>query len=328
MLEQKRITKKRKVRKLASQEILTFLFFVVLSFIIWFLYALSRPQEVEVTIPINYTHIPDEYVLTKALPAKMTVVMEGVGFSLIIPKMKLSEKTLDISLIGRFDKQEQPFFISNKDLKNYLSDSLKITPSIQDFSPKAIEVVYNKLSQKELTVVFDHELQFTQQYIQKAPIQIAPSKVMAYGPKSVLDTMKKVFVESLQLAPLSATTEKKAKLISVNNVKFTPDEVLITIPVESFTEKTVEVPVREVNFPPHVHLRTFPATVKVSFIVGLSRFDKVGADDVHVYLDYKSMIAETGKSKQQLQVQTSSSDIFNLRIQPSEVEYILEEIRK
>ena len=47
------------------------------------------------------------------------------------------------------------------------------------------------------------------------------------------------------------------------------------LPVDIYTEKTVEVPLRGVNFPADKVLRAFPSKVQVTFQVGLSHFRQI-----------------------------------------------------
>lgn len=48
-----------------------------------------------------------------------------------------------------------------------------------------------------------------------------------------------------------------------------PGAVDLTLPVDIYTEKTVEVPLHGVNFPADKVLRTFPSKVQITFKIGL-----------------------------------------------------------
>ena len=94
--------------------------------------------------------------------------------------------------------------------------------------------------------------------------------------------------------------------------------------VDIFSEKTVEVPVRGIGFPPNKVLRTFPSKVQVTFQVGLSHFKDITAEDFAVEVDYKNLENSVDdKCKPQLIV--LSQHVNHARITPKEIDYIIEQ---
>lgn len=49
-----------------------------------------------------------------------------------------------------------------------------------------------------------------------------------------------------------------------------PASIEMMLPVDIYTEKTVEVPLHGINFPADKVLRAFPSKVQVTFQVGLA----------------------------------------------------------
>lgn len=72
--------------------------------------------------------------------------------------------------------------------------------------------------------------------------------------------------------------------------KFVPGAVDLTLPVDIYTEKTVEVPLHGVNFPADKVLRTFPSKVQITFKIGLGRFDKVDAGNFMINVSYEELL--------------------------------------
>jgi hypothetical protein len=97
----------------------------------------------------------------------------------------------------------------------------------------------------------------------------------------------------------------------------------VVIPVELFTEKTIIVPVNGLNIPDNIDLVTFPNSIKISFFVGMSRYDKITAENFKAFIDYKSIINDKN-GKQKIQLSYSVPFIKNVSFEPTSVEYILE----
>ena len=71
-------------------------------------------------------------------------------------------------------------------------------------------------------------------------------------------------------------SEKNLSLIHIlRGAKFIPSFDDVTLLVDIYAEKSVEVPIRGINFPPDKVLRTFPSKVQVTFQVGLSHFKSI-----------------------------------------------------
>lgn len=56
-----------------SKDILTFLMFVALSFLFWMMQSLGEDMNTVYRIPIKYTNIPDNTIITCELPTSVTV---------------------------------------------------------------------------------------------------------------------------------------------------------------------------------------------------------------------------------------------------------------
>lgn len=318
------ISKYKKIRTSLPKDVLIFFVFFIISTFLWFLYTLSKPQEDDLTFAIRYKNIPPNYVLTQTLPKTLHLRVKDIGFNLLLNDYYHSTKEVDIDMKNRFNSDEKPFYLTYKDLRKGILSQISQTATIINFAPRYILVTYDKLSQKVLPVKFVGNINLYQQYTLSGEIQIKPKQVKVYGAKSVLDTMKAVYIKPVELMDLNATKQLRVDIDLKNNIITVPRQVDVLIPVELFTEKTIAVPVDEQNFPKNIQLRTFPATVNVTFLVGLSHFQEVNADNIQVYLEYNTIV-KNKKGKQKVSVQPLVPYISNIRVSPDAVEYIMEE---
>ena len=137
-----------------------------------------------------------------------------------------------------------------------------------------------KQKQKNVPVKLAGTIQPDRQYY-ISKIDFSPDSVMAYAPQEILDTLKAAYTEKLLFGEnISDTLKKRVGMNKVKGVKFIPAYNDLSVYVDMYSEKTVDVPVVGINFPAGKVLRTFPSKVQVTFQVGLRHFKDVSSDDI------------------------------------------------
>lgn len=81
-----------------NRNILVFAFFLVLSFIFWYLNSLSKEMDITISYPVRYTSVPTGKTLSADLPASLLLVLKGHGYSIIKLKMSGKGHPLEINL--------------------------------------------------------------------------------------------------------------------------------------------------------------------------------------------------------------------------------------
>lgn len=71
-----------------NKELLVFAFFLLLSFIFWYLNSLRKEIEVDMRYPVRYINTPRDRSISTEMPEKLTLNLTGPGYSII--KLKLS----------------------------------------------------------------------------------------------------------------------------------------------------------------------------------------------------------------------------------------------
>jgi hypothetical protein len=74
--------------RLFNDDLLIFAFFLLLSFIFWYLNSLRKEIEVDLNYPVKYVNIPRERTLGGKMPNKLLFNLKGPGYSII--KLKIS----------------------------------------------------------------------------------------------------------------------------------------------------------------------------------------------------------------------------------------------
>ena len=304
-----------------SKDILSFLLFLAISAGFWYVHALGKEREKSIVVPIKYVGFPVNLAMINNPPTEIELNVKDQGMRLFdYSDSNLTPLIIDLS---RVYHQRGEILITSEQLKSKIVHYLKPTTMVLDVHPDSILIQYEKLSSKIVPVQFNANLELAHQYMLSEDIRIQPNRLTVYGPKHILDTLKYIPTECPVFKNLNDTISFHCKLKPMNLVHYSIMEAKITIFVEQFTERKVQLPVIALNCPPDLSVRTFPAFVNATYTVGLSQFKMLNPSDIQVYLDYNDL--KTDKlSKHQLKIKNNSKHISNIRISPSEVEFILE----
>jgi hypothetical protein len=83
------------------------------------------------------------------------------------------------------------------------------------------------------------------------------------------------------------------------------------------------VPVKVLNIPDSMTMKTFPSAIKVNFIVSLRNYNKVNAYQFRAFVDYKGIYSSINNK---LKVTLERQPIFvkSVTFHPKNVDYIIE----
>jgi hypothetical protein len=305
-----------------TKDILSFLFFLLLSSTFWFVHALGKERETSIVVPVRYVGIPINVAITNFPPSEITLNIKDQGKNLFdYSKKHITPLTIDLS---RVFYQKGEILITPDLLNGRIRRYLKTTTSILDIHPDSILIQYEKLGVKTVPIKLYSKIELANQYMLSNDIQIDPKEVTVFGPNRILENMNFVRTENLVLKNLNDTGSYFCKLKPVKLVRFSIKQTKVSVFVEPFTERKVQIPVTSVNCPKNISIRTFPAFVNATYTVGLSQFYTLTPTDIQVFLDYNDLKVSK-QSKQTLKIKNNTTHITNIRISPSEVEFIIEE---
>lgn len=306
---------------LFSKDVLSFLLFLLLSFAFWFVNMLDKERETEVLIPLRYSGLPERFDITHSNAQFLKINVKDKGLNLFAySNSKLTGITINLG--DKFAERGE-IILNNDELRTKLSKFLLPTTSILEIKPDSLVLHYEQLATKVLPIRLVGKIETAQQYILREDVLIEPSKVNVYGPKKLVNKLNSIDTEPVQLTELEGDVVLEIKLKAIDGIRFSSNDVKLNVGVEMFTEKELLFPVRIVNCPPNLIVRTFPAQVKMKFNVGLSHFKTVSVSDLEVVVDYFDIL-KNNSGKQKIRIQNKASFISNVRSDNELVEYVIE----
>lgn len=305
-----------------SREFLVFLFFVLVSFAFWLLQTLDDIYQTEFKVPIRLKNVPKEVVMTSELPEEVRVQVEDRGTVLL--NYMLGRTFFPVTFdFSDYAEAGTHVHISSSELAKRISAQLNVSTKLLSIHPDTIDFIYTKGKARKLPVRLRGKVTPARQYY-ISHIGFHPDSVMVYAPDEVLDTLVAAYTQEVCIEDVCDTLSERVKLHRLKGVKFIPDYNDLSVYVDMYSEKTVEVPVVGINFPAGKVLRTFPSKVKVTFQVGLKNFKSVTADDFFIGVSYEDIKKMKG-DQLPLTVGKAPACVSHIRIQTSEVDYLIEQ---
>lgn len=305
-----------------SREFLIFLFFVAISTFFWLLQVLDEEYETELKVRLRMKNVPENVVMTSELPSELQVMVKDRGTALanFIFKKNLYPITLDFTeYVGKGNHVR----ILSSELTKRIAGQLSQSTKVLTIKPDTLEFIYTQGKGKKVPVRLQGEVKPEREFYISG-ITYSPDSVMVYAPKAVLDTLTAAYTEPVVEDEVSEPLHRRVKFASIKGVRFMPSYSDVTLAVDVYAEKKLEVPVRGVGFPADKVLRTFPSKVQVTFQVGLSHFKDITADDFAVEVSYKDLKNNTDE-KCQPELIVLSQHVTHARITPNEIDYIIEQ---
>ena len=304
-----------------SKEFLIFLFFVFFASVFWLFQVLNDNYEGQISMKLDLKNVPDNAVLTSELPPEIKVRLKDRGMVLLNYWVNsVSAIPIDFE---EYEDQGNQVVVSQSALKQKIKNVLSQSTELVSIYPDTLSYIYATGDGKKVPVRLKGKITVDPRYY-IADVVYQPDSVMVYAPSEILDTISAAYTSSVVLEQVKDTTTQKVLLQKQKGVKFVPDFSEIRLLADVYSEKTLEVPVRGINFPANKVLRTFPSKVNVTFQVGLSHFRTVNPDDFFIAVSYEELI-RGNKSKCTPHLKAFPKIIKHPRVSPEEVDFIIEE---
>lgn len=274
-----------------NRSIFSFLIFVAISTVLWFMVKLSEDYTTPVVYRIKMEQTPvDKWLAQPEQTVKLSMTTDGFH-TLRYRMIREAKRVVGLPL------DEVPYRLENG--TTYSFSSLYVTERIADvLDVNASDLVMNDamvyfnmepLKSKLLPVVLISDIKTHRQFgVYGIPV-LNPSSVTVYGPEELIDTLKSVATESLAKYNVSESfTEVVALNLLGGQIHSDVTTVNATVQVERFTEADVMVPVTAPNL---MHVRFFPDEMKVKCLVAIKDYPNLTPDLFRAEVDAEQLKA-------------------------------------
>ena len=307
-----------------NRKIKVFLFFLVLSGIIWMLIELSKSFVTPVVFSVEYTDLPKDKMVQKKPLSELELQIKAPGFMLL--KYKFKKRKIILSLKNISKRKSVYFILPNKQissLNTQFSSEIEIMGVLRD----TIFIEIGNSISKKVPIIPKLDIQYKAGYNLVEKLKITPDSVIVSGSKKLIDSITGISMSPLKLNDVYEDIDMELSLNSpykAGQIKMSAIKVKVSGKVEKFTEGTFKIPVSIINIPFGVKVTTFPKEIEVIYQAGLSNFSKITQNDVSVVFDYKQYENDTLISYLTPVIAQQSDLIYALKINPPQLEFLIE----
>lgn len=310
------------LRTAKGRNILTFLVFLAISTVFWFLLALNDDVQEDYNIPVVLEDVPKDVTILSGYNPILNITVKDKGSSL----MKFSwGKTPTMKL--RFDDFSKPndstLLLGAAGLNSAVRGIFGTGVTIVSMRPDSLKMVFTELPGVKVAVNVRSEIHTLPQYSYSGHPITRTDSVMLYSNSPKLYKTHFVHTKPLTLANLTDTATVEAVIDVPRGVRAVPSAIRVTFPVEPLVQKQQPVEVKVVNVPHGERVVTFPAMIEVSYLLPKSMYGSEMAN-IHATVDYNDITP----SSKTLPVTLTKlpAHCRGVTIHPEEVDYVVEPI--
>lgn len=304
-----------------KRRFLSFLIFLAISTVLWFLIKLTKDYSTQTFFWVHYTDIPaNKWVSTPEQQVKLTFEADGfvtLGHNMVRGKRRavnISLNEVPYRLEGGVTYSYSSQYVAEKvaEWLNIPTSNITINDDKQYFNME-------DLQSKTLPVKVPLEVQTKRQYRIYGDPVTEPSTITVYGSKNMLDTLTALYTEPLTAENVSEPLHQILKVNLYEGVIHSEtNTVEATVAVEKYTEQEVEVPVTITD---SLNVRFFPETMKVRCMVAIKDFGALNPSSFTVRAD----TAQLHRRDPLLNISLVRipEHVQVLSAQPTQVEYLI-----
>jgi YbbR domain-containing protein len=307
-----------------NRKIKVFVFFLILTSIIWLLIELSKTYTSSAIFKVEYKNLPSDKLLQIKPVSKIDVAIKAPGFNLLKYKVKQQKLSFDLSNLAK--NKNSYFLLPNTQLSS-LNTQLTGETELLRVLKDTIFIEVGKNITKKIPVNPKIEIQFKLGYNFIKKLKVSPDSILISGPEKFIDSIKEISTDILKMNEVYESIDEELSLVlpkKAKNVTLSINKIKIKGEVDKFTEGRFVVPVTFINQPPELKVNPFPKDIEVTYQVGLSNFGKINENSFLIVFDYNQYKNDTTTQFLTPIIKQKSEYISSLKINPSQIEFLIQ----
>ena len=302
----------------------TFISFLLASMLIWLLITLSKEYTTTISFPIKYGEISQNKLLLANQTKELEIVVKTNGFKIL--RTRFNTKSLLINVNTLISKKGTTYYLLLKSKKQSIKRQLPSGVSLQEIIKDTLFVELGSLVTKKLAIKSNLKISYHIGYDLSEQISLKPDSILVSGPENYISKIKNIELEPIVFEDVKADFVRKVAVKvpeGVKNLKFNIKEVIVSGKIEKFTEGILNVPFKIINVPAGITINTLNKKVQVTYIVGLSSFNKIDENSFQIECDY-AMSSLNRLGYLIPKVVRKASEIKSYKLIPDEIDFLIQ----
>jgi YbbR domain-containing protein len=234
----------------------------------WVITALANPYDFTVKRVLVYRNPPLKRAFHSLQSDTVSVTVRGSGWQMLFAKIN-RKMPVNVDL--------QPLTTSNYVVLSTQLNQINGSDTSQrviSFNPDTLFFDFSNRMVKRVPVRLLTSIKYQRQFAQSSNAVVHPAFVTLDGPSSRISKITEWDTDSLLAGDVNATIHTRLNLKQVNegNMSVYPKSVAVVLPVDEFTEKTLQIPVKLINNSEFYNVHLFPQKVTITFVTALKKY--------------------------------------------------------
>ncbi|TKC10817.1 YbbR-like domain-containing protein [Pedobacter polaris] len=310
-----------RLTKVERKRFLVLVTCLIFAMAAWLFMALNGKYKYTAKTELIYKDEPQNKAFKPLQPNAVDLLVEGTGWQLLFSRLRINPQSITVSL----EKLNNRSFILFSEQIAQINKQLETSQKIISIKPDTLYFDFSKRTNKRVPIKLTSKFTFLKQYGISSPVQLKPAYVNISGPQEELAKIKEWYTDTLKLADLQKTTNARIaiKQNNSNNISIYPSSVGVKVPVDEFTEKTIEVPLRIINNIDFYDIKLYPKKIKITFLVSLSSYQEVDEDFIDAVVDVNEW-KKLGHHKFTVKINRFPNYCKLIKIVPNKINFIIE----
>jgi YbbR domain-containing protein len=308
-----------KLSAIERRRLSVFVTCLVLAVIAWVFSTLSNPYYFVMKEVMNFKNAPQKRAFHALQSDTIDVTVQGTGWQMLFSKINLQGKGITVDLASLDTKN---FIVLNSQLGR-INASHELDHEIISFDPDTLYFDFTNRVVKRVPVKLVSNLAYEPQFGTAGQVTIKPAYVTVSGPGNVVSKITSWNTDTLKQSRVSNTLSARVNLqpVKEGNLNIFPKTVQVKIPVDEFTEKTLDIPVKLINNSSYYNVKIFPQKVRVTFTTSLSRYAETIPDLFEATADL-SLWKNNGYKVLPVKLTTIPAYCKIVSIEPNNIDFI------
>lgn len=294
---------------------------LLLAFVAWIFVTLSNNYIFPVKVALNFKNQPLRKAFYALQADTVTALVGGTGWQKLFSTLTSAQDRIVSIDLKKLETQN--FIVLSSQLPQINQKSEK-NQQIISFNPDTVYFDFAARKVKRVPVVLNFSISYQPQCARSGDIGLKPDFVTISGPAAYVDGVKSWKTDSLTVKKANTNISRRLNLLppKENNVSIYPKTVDVNVPVEEFTEKVLEIPVKLINNKIYSKVTLFPKKIKVTFMVSLSNYPDINTDFFEAVADLDAW-QKNGSVILPVKMKQQPDYCHIINIQPTSVNFII-----
>jgi len=247
---------------------------LLLAALAWVVTALANPYNFTVKRVVAYKNAPQKRAFHSLQPDTVAVTIKGSGWQMLFSNFKnAAPLSVDLSPLN-----SNNYVVLSSQI-NQFNDG-DTSQQIIGFNPDTLFFDFSDRMVKRVPVKLLMNVKYQPQFAQSNNATIKPAFVTLDGPASRVSKITEWDTDSLTTKNVNSTLRTQLNLqpVTEGNLSIYPKNVTVVVPVDEFTEKTLQIPVKLVNNNDFYNVHLFPQKIKITFVTALKKYAETDED--------------------------------------------------